>query len=171
MNIINSIRLINRAFIKEGRDSEERLKNIFAVFKLVEENGLSAKIGNISGYAEGPYIEALFKRSDVVIEVEQFIQFLNQLSAYLDYYNGGYPYTNLEFSVKFSIEQPNGEIIEGKTQLMGYYNIDKYCNNFIALDSSKLPLLHIKPQNQNRITSLEIQNATNKMSFFCAYEE
>jgi len=152
MNSIMYMRLINRAYIKDGT-------NLSKIFDIASKFNIGIKIGNISGYDDYPFIDSIYLNKKYSLEIQYLWMFLLELSIYLDCYNGAMQYTFLELMIKYLLEE-NNLTISGETQIVSYYDHNKLQIKNMAVDMSVMPIIHYRYNEHERILFNNLLNKT-----------
>ena len=162
---LTSVRLVNRALVKEG-PVHEPLFYYNEIIKKTEQYNLAVRGSTYGAYVPGPYVEAIYpKEHENSYPIDMFIQYLKSISSCFDYYKGLKPYTILEFSISFLLSE-NDEIIKGKTQFVIWYDSLKEDLKYSSTDIKEEPILSVKPNLQKRITRDELDLALSTKNIF-----
>lgn len=158
MNLIDSLQLINRILVTETDNVNATIQEIFS---LCDKYNIGAMIGNDGAYESGPYIHSLYIKRKQIIQAEEFIQFVIELTPFLDMYQGIMPFTFMEMNLKYTVK---GQQLPA--QWVTYYDLiaDKPVSR--SLDSGDLPIHILKPKHQKRLTKESLTSTKGEYFIF-----
>lgn len=157
MHYISHIHLENRILIRDEKEYE--------IINLSKEYGIPVVIGTDGNFENGPYIERIYKKSDSMLTVNKFTEFLGKLVPLIDMYRGCKIFTFAEMTVKAIIEIADKKL-ETPSKVEIAIFMDPDTDKFIikSLNPSNEKIIILNPWQQKRITrTAYIENKTKML--------